>query len=69
MPFWKSKFFWLNIIGLIINIGQYFITNNLAPNYTILITSIIGILQIIANSLAGLSLSNQNAKLKASMKG
>jgi hypothetical protein len=68
MEFLKSKFFWINLIGVLINIGQYFITNAIDKDDTLLITSIIAILQIIANSLAGASISNQNAQLKARLR-
>jgi hypothetical protein len=49
-----SRFFWLNLIGLVVNILQYVITNNLLPQYAFLITTIIGILQIILNAIAGM---------------
>jgi hypothetical protein len=61
----KSKFFWINLIGILVNIGQYFITNAIDKDDALLITSIIAILQIIANSLAGATVSNQNKQLKA----
>lgn len=67
MQILKSKFFWINLLGLLVNVGQYFLTNNLAPDYTMLITTIIGVLQVIANSVAGIAVASQNTQLKAKL--
>lgn len=68
MNWLKSRFFWINLIAILVNIGQYFLTENILPEYTMLITTIIGGLQIISNAIAGMSLSNQNAQLKMQLK-
>jgi hypothetical protein len=68
MEWFKSKFFWINAIALVVEIIQYFITNNLFPNITILLTSIIAILAIVSNAIAGTTISVRNAKLQLQVK-
>ncbi len=68
MNWLKSRFFWINAIAILVNIGQYFLTENILPEYTMLITTIIGGPQIISNAIAGMSISNQNAQLKMQLK-
>jgi hypothetical protein len=69
---WKSKFFWINLIPIVINVIQYVITNNLLPDYTLLFTTIIGLLQVILNAIVGIKaertvigLKKQIASLKS----
>ena len=66
--FLKSKFFWLNLIAVFINLGQYFLTTNLASDYAVMITLIIGALQVIANSIAGANTSVKLAMVKVQLK-
>ena len=69
MSSWKqiltSKFFWLNLIGVLIQIGQYIMGQNLWPEYSNLLTVILTCLQIVSNAIAGTVQSQQVAKLKA----
>ena len=62
MPWWKQPKFYLNIIGLLVNIGQYFLTNHYLPQYAVYITIIIGVLQIVSNTIAAMV---QNDSIKA----
>jgi hypothetical protein len=68
MEWLKSKFVWINAIAIIVEILQYFITNNMFPNATVIITAVIAILTIIANAIAGATMSVRVAKLKAQVK-
>jgi hypothetical protein len=63
----SSKFFWISFIGIMVALANYFITNNLAPQYTVLIESIIGILTVISNYIAGFQTSTKLAKAKAQL--
>jgi hypothetical protein len=65
---YTSKFFYINLIAILVNIGQYLLTSNIIPEYTELITFIIGGLQIISNAIAGMSLSSQTVQLKTQLK-
>jgi hypothetical protein len=65
MQIFKSKFFWITLLGILINALQYVITNNVIPEYTVLITSIIAILQIVATAIAGMVQTAQVNNLKA----
>ncbi len=60
----KSKFFWLNVIALLILVIQYFINNNAFPEYV----GWEGLALVVLNAIAGMIQSQQVAKLKAQLK-
>ncbi len=68
MEILKSKFFWLNLIAILIEVAQYCITSSLFPEYTVLITTIIGFLTVISNAIAGMVQSSQVTQLKSQLK-
>jgi uncharacterized membrane protein YjfL (UPF0719 family) len=63
MNWLKSKFFWLNLIAIIIMIIQYLIDNNSLPDYAK--WEVLGI--VILNAIAGMIQSAEVAKLKAKL--
>jgi hypothetical protein len=67
MDIFKTKIFWVNLIALILNLGQYIITNNLLPEYAVVIAAFIGMLQVIYNTVAGVNLARENKFLKAKL--
>jgi flagellar motor component MotA len=60
----KSRFFWLNLIAIIILIVQYLIDNNSLPDYAKWEALFI----VVLNAIAGMIQSNEVAKLKAKLK-
>jgi hypothetical protein len=56
-----QKVVWLNILTLLVNLGQYFLTNSLFPKWAVPITIAIGVIQIIINSINGVQ-QNKNIK-------
>jgi hypothetical protein len=61
----SSKFFWINLIAVLINLGQYLFGMHFWPQYDLLITVIIGSLQVISNSIAGMTMTVRVKALKA----
>lgn len=56
---WQQKWFWALVVTTLINIGQYFLTNHFIPQYDVLITVLIGILQIIEAQLVAVNVVTQ----------
>ena len=62
MPAWmKSKFFWLNVIAIIILIVQYFIQNQTFPQWV----AFEGLAIVVLNAIAGMIQGQQIATMKA----
>ena len=51
--FVSSKVFWLDVITILIGLGQQIIGNNIWPQYATIITMIIVVLGLIANAIVG----------------
>jgi hypothetical protein len=56
----KSKFFWLNLIAILVLVIQYFITNEMFPAWA----AYLSLAVVVLNAVAGMLQGNQVAKLK-----
>jgi hypothetical protein len=61
---WGSKFLWINIIAVIIQIGQYIAGQHYWPVADVPIAITLASLQIISNMLSGAVVSGQVVLLK-----
>ena len=65
MPkFWTQKIFWLNLVGLAIQILQYVLGQNYWPNLATVFAIVLFALQIIINMIGG---GTAMAKLKKAL--
>ncbi|MDD5510617.1 MAG: hypothetical protein PHI12_07405 [Dehalococcoidales bacterium] len=58
--FLKTKWFWLNLIAIIILVIQYFVSNEMFPQYV----AWEGLVLVVLNAIAGMIQSGQNTALK-----
>jgi hypothetical protein len=70
--FWAQRIFWLNLIGFLLQLGQYLAGQNFWPSLAVPLAIVLVALQIIANMIGGgavvASLKNQAAGLKIALK-
>ena len=61
---YQSKFFWLNLIALVLLIVNYFLSNDIFPNFNVWW----GLIVVVLNAIAGMIQATQVARLKAKLK-
>jgi hypothetical protein len=64
MAIFKSKFFWLNLIALVLLVINYFIENGMFPNFL----TWWGLAVVILNAIAGMIQNTQLMKAKNELK-
>lgn len=64
MEIFKSKFFWLNLIAVLVLVIQYFITNEMFPAWA----AYFSLAVVILNAIAGMLQSQQMTTLKLKLK-